>query len=73
MPPNIGFVNQNGFSQRTLKASGRGEIQFRRVFVFVFSTSRRTQKGQWVEVATWESQVSDDGKSPLDSFPVDSL
>lgn len=61
------------FHKELSKQVGEVEIQFRRVFVFVFSTSRRTQKGQWVEVATWESQVSDDGKSPLDSFPVDSL
>ena len=59
------------FHKELSKQVGEVEIQFRRVFVF--STSRRTQKGQWVEVATWESQVSDDGKSPLDSFPVDSL
>lgn len=61
------------FHKELSKQVGEVEIQSRRVFVFVFSTSRRTQKGQWVEVATWESQVSDDGKSPLDSFPVDSL
>lgn len=62
------------FRKELSKQVGEAEIQSRRVvFFFFFNTSRRTQKGQWVEVATRESQVSDDGKPPLDSFPVDSL
>ena len=64
------------FHKELSKQVGEAEIQCRRGLFFVlfcFNTSRRTQKGQWVEVARWESQVNDDGKPPLDSFPVDSL
>ena len=67
MPPNIGYVNQSEFSQRTLKASGRGRNSvWERIFFF------NPSKSSGLRVATWENQVSDDGK-PLDSFPVVSL